>query len=147
MLFRSRIIPQAAVEKVAASIREFGWRQPIVVDKKGVIVAGHTRRLAAMHLKLDQVPVHVAVDLSAKAVRSYRLADNRAGEETRWNMDALAAELSALRDLDVNLLDLGFNPIELPTDVPEPEEADEADLKPLDRVDARRCPHCGGTLS
>jgi ParB-like chromosome segregation protein Spo0J len=78
-----RVIPQSAVEKVAASIRQFGWQQPIVVDKAGVIVAGHTRRLAALHLGLKAVPVHVADDLSPDQIAAYRLADNRVADETR----------------------------------------------------------------
>ncbi len=141
-----RIIPQSAVEKVAASIREFGWRLPIVVDKAGVIIAGHVRRLAALHLKLTDVPVHVAKDMTPAAIRAYRLADNRVADEARWDMSALAVELGALKALDVNLLDLGFDPIELPTDPPEPEEVKEADVQPLDVVSSRTCPHCGGIL-
>jgi ParB-like chromosome segregation protein Spo0J len=70
-----RVIPQSAVEKVAASIRQFGWQQPIVVDTNGVIVAGHTRRLAALHLGLKAVPVHVADDLSPDQIAAYRLAE------------------------------------------------------------------------
>src|SRR5216684_3171756 len=73
----ARRIPQRAVDKVAASIQEFGWRQPIVVDSEGVIVCGHTRLLAAQKLGLDQVPVHVAHNLTPAQVRAYRLLDNR----------------------------------------------------------------------
>jgi len=65
-----------AVDAVAASIREFGFRQPLVVDEDGVIVVGHTRYQAAMKLGLTQVPVHVAKGLSPEQVRAYRLADN-----------------------------------------------------------------------
>jgi len=65
-----------AVDAVAASIREFGFRQPIVVDEEGVIVVGHTRYLAAKKLGLEKVPVHVARGLSPEQIRAYRLADN-----------------------------------------------------------------------
>ena len=77
----ARKIPAAAVAKVAASIKEFGWRQPIVVDREGVIICGHTRLLAARKLGLDQVPVHVAENLSPAQVRAYRLMDNRSHEK------------------------------------------------------------------
>src|SRR6476619_5101663 len=83
----ARKIPPAAVDKVAASIKEFGWRQPIVVDSAAVIIAGHTRLLAAQKLGLKQVPVHVATGLSPAQVKAYRLMDNRSHEEAAWDMD------------------------------------------------------------
>src|SRR5713226_9947187 len=70
-------INDAAVDAVAASIREFGFRQPIVVDEQGVIVVGHTRYLAAIKLGMTEVPVHVAVGLSPAQARAYRIADNQ----------------------------------------------------------------------
>ena len=69
----SRRIPERAIDKVAASIREFGWRQPIVVDKNGVIIIGHVRRLAAIKLNLRQVPVHVAENVTPARVKLLRL--------------------------------------------------------------------------
>ena len=69
-----------AVEAVAASIREFGFRQPIVVDAEGVVIAGHTRLKAAQHLGLAKVPVHVAKDLTPEQVRALRIADNKTGD-------------------------------------------------------------------
>jgi len=77
----ARDISQTAIDKVAASIKEFGWRQPIVVDNEAVIVAGHTRLLAARKLGLSAVPVHVADNLTAAQIRAYRLMDNRSHEE------------------------------------------------------------------
>lgn len=88
----------AAVEKVAASIREFGWRQPIVVDESMVIIAGDTRFQAAQLLGLDTVPVHIARGLSPEQVRAYRLADNKTGEFASWDDARLADELAALMD-------------------------------------------------
>ena len=73
----ARKIPQQAIDKVAASIQEFGWRQPIVVDGQGVIICGHTRLLAARKLSYEQAPVHVADNLTPGQVRAYRLLDNR----------------------------------------------------------------------
>ena len=88
----------AAVEKVAASIREFGWRQPIVVDESMVIIAGDTRFQAAQLLGLATVPVHIARGLSTEQVRAYRLADNKTGEFASWDDARLAEELAALMD-------------------------------------------------
>lgn len=97
-----------AVEKVAASIREFGWQQPIVVDSGFVIIAGDTRYQAAQLLGLDQVPVVVAANLSPEKVRAYRLADNKTGEFATWDDAKLAEELAALMD-EVGSIDLtGF---------------------------------------
>ncbi|OPZ65983.1 MAG: ParB-like nuclease domain protein [Firmicutes bacterium ADurb.Bin506] len=92
----ARIIPQAAIDKVATSISEFGWRQPIVVDEAGVILAGHTRLLAAKQLGLETVPVSVAKGLSPEQARAYRLMDNRANQESMWDHLVLKDELSRL---------------------------------------------------
>lgn len=115
-----RSIPPAAVEKVAASIREFGFRQPIVVDEAGVIIAGHTRRLAAIFLGLEAVPVHIARGLTDEQARAYRLADNRTGEEAIWDEDTLRAEIAALQAQDFDLELLGFDGTELDEIMAEP---------------------------
>ena len=86
----------AAVEKVAASIREFGWAQPIVVDGDGVIIIGHTRLKAAKKLGLKTVPVLVRADLAPEQVAALRLADNKTAELAEWDEPLLAAELDAL---------------------------------------------------
>jgi DNA modification methylase len=109
----AREIPQSAIDKVAASIKEFGWRQPIVVDGEGVIVAGHTRLLAARKLGLSAVPVHVADNLSAAQIKAYRLMDNRSHEEARWDMELLATELGELKVSDIDLSLTGFNSKEI----------------------------------
>ncbi|MFO0875134.1 MAG: DNA modification methylase, partial [Phycisphaerales bacterium] len=98
-----------AVEAVAASLKQFGFRQPIVVDEAGVIVCGHTRWKAAQRLALDKVPVHVARDLTPEQIRAYRIADNKTAELAEWDMDLLAVELGALRELDIDLASLGFD--------------------------------------
>lgn len=103
----------AAVDKVAGSLKEFGWRQPIVVDAEMVVIAGHTRLAAARKLKLDQVPIHIATDLTANQIKAYRIADNRVSQEAKWDEDLLALELA---DLDLENYDLsktGFNDDEL----------------------------------
>jgi len=86
-----------SLQAVAKSIREFGFGQPIVVDKDGVIVVGHTRYKAALKLGLATVPVHVAADLSPQQARAYRLADNRTAETAEWDVDLLPIELGELR--------------------------------------------------
>jgi ParB-like chromosome segregation protein Spo0J len=99
-----RTITPAAIEKVAQSLKTYGWRQPLVVDEHGVLIVGHTRLLAAKQLSMAEVPVHVAEGLDETQVRAYRLADNRTGEETGWNEEALAAELRALGDVNLAAL-------------------------------------------
>jgi hypothetical protein len=106
-----RKIPQSAIDKVAASIQAFGWRQPIVVDTAGVIVVGHSRLLAARKLGLLEVPVHVAADLSDAQTRAYRIADNRSNEEASWDEKLLVLELRELGDLGAELT--AFDPGEL----------------------------------
>jgi DNA modification methylase len=102
-----------AVEVVAKSVREFGFRQPIVVDADGVIVVGHTRYKAALKLGLSEVPAHVALDLTPAQAKAYRLADNRTASIAEWDDDKLVAELLALRDVGVDLDLLGFPADEL----------------------------------
>lgn len=99
----------AAVDAVAKSIEQFGFRVPIVVDADGVIIAGHTRLKAATKLGLAHVPVHVAADLSADQARALRVADNKTGELATWNNDLLAIELKALEVAGFTLVDFGFS--------------------------------------
>ena len=133
-----------AVEAVAKSLREFGFRQPIVVDADGVIICGHTRWKAAQKLGLKQVPVHVATDLTAAQVKAYRLADNQTATLAEWNFDLLPLELKDLEGQNFDLSLLGFSPEDLaallapagnegltdPDDVPLP--PDEAITQPGD---------------
>jgi hypothetical protein len=114
-----RIISAVAIEKVARSIQEFGWRQPIVVDEQGVIIVGHTRLLAAKHLQLDAVPIHIAA-LSPERATAYRLADNRVGEESTWDLPALGAEIGKLEAVGFDLAPLGFDPGDFAGLEPEP---------------------------
>mgnify|MGYP001163368622 CR=1 FL=1 len=146
----ARIIPQAAIDKVAASIKDFGWRQPIVVDEGGVILAGHTRLLAAKQMGLEQVPVHVAKGLTDEQARAYRLMDNRANQESMWDHLVLKDELSRLSTTaGFDLALTGFNDEEFaaftqqvdsgrfgdaPTEFKSFDETIETDCK---------CPHCG----
>ena len=122
-----------AVDAVAASIREFGWQQPIVVDKDGVIIAGHTRYKAAKKLKCDTVPVVVADDLTEDQVKAYRLADNKTGELAEWDTAMLGEELAELADFDMS--QFGFDTI-LQEEAREAEE-DDYDVNPPEEPKAK----------
>lgn len=98
-----------AVGPVADAIREFGFRQPIVVDTADVIVVGHVRYLAAQKLGLKKVPVHIARDLSPEQLRAYRIADNKLHELSKWNQELLSIELSELRAAELDFSLLGFD--------------------------------------
>lgn len=108
-----RKISQIAIDKVAASIQEFGWKQPIVVDKNNIIIVGHTRLLAAKKLGLNKVPIIIANDLSKENVKAYRLADNRTNQESEWDFDDLKLEFNDLKELDFDLSLTGFDDDEI----------------------------------
>lgn len=109
------------VEAVANSIKEFGWQQPIVVDKDNVIIVGHTRYKAAKKLGMKEVPVVVANNLTPEQVKAYRLADNKTGELTDWDMSLLDDELGDIAD--INMSDFGFD-LDIPEDKEEVQEDD-----------------------
>jgi len=102
-------VNDAAVDKAAASISEFKWRQPIVVDSDRVIIAGHTRLKAALKLGLATVPVHVADGLSPAQVKAYRIADNKTGELAEWDDELLSVEMGDLQAFDFDLELTGFS--------------------------------------
>ena len=110
---RNPRINDKAVEAVAASLKEFGFRQPIVVDAEGVIIAGHTRWKAAHQLGLAKVPVHVAKDLTPEQVRAYRIADNKTGELAEWDLTILPIEIADLQAGGFDLDTIGFDEKEL----------------------------------
>lgn len=120
-------INDGAVEATANSIKQFGWKQPIVVDKEGVIIVGHTRLKAAKKLGMEEVPVLVAKDLTFEQADAYRLADNKTGEISEWDMDMLGDELSQIEDIDMT--DFGFDDedLELQDENTDAEEDDEFD--------------------
>jgi len=126
-----------AVDAVAASIREFGFRQPIVVDEQGIVIVGHTRLKAAQKLELKEVPVHVAKGLSSEQVRAYRLADNATRDLSEWDYDLLPAELGrAIEDLpELDWETIGFDSdILFQAGLPEDNEAEEEETRPLKPV-------------
>ncbi len=103
-----RIISKDAVNKVANSIKEFGFKQPIVVDKNNIIIVGHTRKKAALQLGLKKVPVIIADDLDEAKIRAYRLADNKTAEISQWDFSGLEKELESLR-IDFDMSKFGFD--------------------------------------
>lgn len=98
-----------AVEAVAESIKQYGFKVPIILDRNGVIVAGHTRKRAAELLGLETVPCYIATDLTPEQVRAYRLADNKTGELSTWDFEKLEKELSELTAFDVDMSLFGFD--------------------------------------
>lgn len=128
---------QNAIKSVANSIKEFGFKVPIVIDKDNVIVAGHTRYLASQELGLEEVPCIVADDLTEEQVKAFRIADNKTGELAGWDFIKLEEELSSLADIDMTMF--GFT---------EPEDVDIDDFftetEPTEKEPKRiQCPHCG----
>ena len=133
-----------AVDAVARSIEEFGFRQPIVVTEDHVIIVGHTRWKAALKLGMKTVPVHVASGLTPEQIRAYRIADNKLGELAGWDETLLAEELRQLEALSMDMELLGFTQDDLrqlygedtqdgqtdPDDIPEP--PDDAKTQPGD---------------
>ncbi len=121
MLPLDKILPYArnprinahAIDKVAASLKEFGFRQPIVVDSEMVIIVGHVRYEASRRLELKKVPVHIAEGLTREQVKAYRIADNRVGEESEWDNALLELEISELDSLEFDNSLLGFEDNEL----------------------------------
>jgi len=126
----ARKIPQRAIDKVAASLLEYGWQQAIVVDKHGVIVVGHVRRLAALQLGWTEAPVHVADKLTQAQIRAYRLMDNRSNSEATFDLDLLAPELAELNAISFDLSLTGFNVHELDSLLCDPATEEKADQAP-----------------
>ena len=143
----------AAVDKVAASIKEFGFKVPIVIDKDNVIIAGHTRLKAAKSLGLDTVPCIIADDLTEEQVKAFRIADNKTSEFAEWDFAKLEEELAELQDMDFDMSAFGFDdliavdPIEVVEDeVPEVDEETEPKTKLGDIWQLGRwvyCKKCG----
>ena len=133
-------------DKVASSIKEFGFQQPIVVDKNMSIIVGHTRYEAAKLLELKTVPVHIA-NLTAIQAKAYRIADNRLNEDSEWDYGLLNLEFTDLMDNHFDVENLGFNEKELENlivhkdynELPE----DDADLKSEPK---ELCVTCGQEL-
>lgn len=137
-----------AVSKVAASIKEFGFLVPILIDKDGVIVAGHTRYKAAKKLGLKKVPCMVLENLSENDIRQYRIIDNKTSEMSSWDYALLTKELESIKELDMSAFGMAsfFDEPEEIEEVPEAEltESGELDLSSFeDDAFQNECPWCG----
>ena len=131
-----RRINDHAVEVLAKSIREFGFKVPVVLDKERVIVTGHTRLLAAKRLGLEEVPCIIADDLSPEQIKAFRLVDNKTAELTGWDFEKLELELE---DLDFDVSDFDF---EIPA-ITQTEENEEIDIEKFeDEKFKHECPKC-----
>ena len=150
-----------AVDDIAASIHEFGWKQPIVIDRDNVIVIGHTRYKAAKKLGLKTAPCLYADDLTPVQIKALRIADNKTGEKASWDRTQLKVELEGLRGTDFDLALTGFDSIELEsifdfgnldindffadnTNVDDSDAQDEDEIE--DEDEYITCPHCGETF-
>lgn len=107
----------SAVAYVAESIKQFGFKVPIIIDKNNVIVAGHTRYKAAKKLGINTVPVIIADDLTDEQIKAFRLADNKVAEQAEWDIDLLNEELEEIFDIDMT--DFGFEVLEEEKEVEE----------------------------
>lgn len=131
-----------AVKYVAESIKQFGFKSPIIIDSDGVIVCGHTRLSAAKKLKMKSVPCVVADDLTEEQIKAYRLADNKVAEKAEWDFDLLDLEIQGLPDFDFEALGFEFDFEE--EEEPEPKEKKNERLRTdeaynLPHVDISRC--------
>lgn len=129
-----------AVKYVKASIEQFGFKVPIVIDADGVIVAGHTRVKAAKELGMKEVPCIVADDLNEEQIKAFRLADNKTAERADWDYGALQFELDGI---EMDMTQFGFAELSESIDslFDEHEEAEKAKEQPGAMIFL--CPHCG----
>ena len=128
------------INKVAQSIKEFGFQQPIVVDRAGVIIVGHGRYEAAKSLNLKTIPVTIA-DLSPEKAKAYRIADNKTNEDSEWDFSLLNKEFTDLLDINYDLEVTGFDTKELEDFFTFDKEDDVPKIKT-----EKSCPNCGTKL-
>lgn len=132
-----------AVEPLANSIMEFGFKVPIVVDKDNVIIAGHTRLKAAKFLCLDTVPCIIADDLTEDQVKAFRLVDNKVAEIASWDYQALQSELD---DIEIDMNNFGFadfSDVDIDSIFAEPDiETEDKEDEEVEEVEIQ-CPYCG----
>lgn len=135
----ARKIPAAAVDKVSASLREFGWQQPMVVTPEGSLIVGHVRLLGALANGWTEGPVHIAENLTPAQVKAYRLMDNRSHDEATWDFGLLGTELLELKALDFDLKLTGFEMGEIrqataSKGLTDPDEVPEVPVEPVTRL-------------
>lgn len=143
----SRTHSESQIKQIAASIREFGFTNPILIDEGGSIIAGHGRLVAAQLLNLDAVPTITLEGLTEAQRKAYVIADNKLALNSGWDIDVLSNELKGLSEFDFNLALLGFEEEELNTILGEIDfsPATETEQGKLDQLDPKYidCPHCG----
>lgn len=128
-----------AVEAVVNSIREFGFKVPIVIDSNDVIVCGHTRLKAAIQLGMETVPCIIANDLTDEQIRAFRLADNKTNELAEWDFEKLALELERIEDIDMS----DFSFVEgSDLDINDDDFLRDSQIKEKEPKKVT-CPHCG----
>ncbi|NLB81562.1 MAG: ParB N-terminal domain-containing protein [Clostridiaceae bacterium] len=132
----------AGVDALAESIKQFGFKVPIVIDENMVIVAGHTRLKAALKLKLKQIPCVIADNLSNNQIKAFRLADNKISEMSEWDYASLFDELDKLKVRDINMETFGFEDPNINWDRIEEISENNYEEPETDRL---RSPICGGT--
>lgn len=121
---------EKAVKYVANSIKQFGFKVPLVIESDGTIITGHTRYQACKELGITEVPCIIADELTDKQIKAFRIADNKTNDMAEWNDDLLAIELKDVLD-DIDMTDFGFGEFELSilTEDMEPEEYDDDLIK------------------
>lgn len=136
------------IDKVASSIKEFGFQQPIVVNESMDILAGHTRYFASKKLELDKVPCVIA-HLDETKQTAYRIADNRVSEDNQWDFPLLNLEIEKLKDANFDLPVLGFNTDELKKfmSVDSFNPSDKFDQSQIDESSQKTCEDCGRKLA
>jgi ParB-like chromosome segregation protein Spo0J len=142
----SRTHSDDQVAQIAASIREWGWTTPILVDESGSIIAGHGRLQAARRLQMAEVPVVVASGWSEAQKRAYVIADNKLALNAGWDNELLALELGELGNLGFNVHLTGFSDEEIKAiALPDFQPGTEEEQGKLDQLDPKwiACPHCG----
>jgi ParB-like chromosome segregation protein Spo0J len=141
----ARTHSEEQVAQIAASIREWGWTVPVLVDETGGIIAGHGRVMAARKLGLAEVPVMVAAGWSEAQRRAYVLADNKLALNSGWDTAMLAGELKGLEGFDLSLIGFSVGELAAMFDVPNFEPGTEDQQGKLDELAPKivQCPHCG----
>lgn len=129
-----------AVDYVAKSIQDFGFKVPLVIDTNNVIVAGHTRYLASLKLGLDKIPCLVANDLNTEQIKAFRLIDNKVSEYSKWDMDKLEEELS---NINIDMTDFGFVELEKNWNIDDFFVEDTTEkVENTTEKEEIQCPHC-----
>lgn len=132
---------ERAIDKVANSISEFGFKVPIIIDKNNVIVCGHTRYLAAKQLEMARIPCIMANDLTEEQIKAFRLVDNKTSEFASWDYDMLSVELD---EIGIDMTDFGFIEVQ-EINIDDFFIESDADNKEKSK-DTITCPHCGEVI-